>query len=67
MNERIEPLFPPRPDCPHQWERALLEPRERWFVCRKCFAVRGPDEIVRVNEHGNVIDYGPQFGEDDDG
>jgi hypothetical protein len=24
------------------------------------------DEIVRVNEHGVIIDYGPQFGEEDE-
>jgi hypothetical protein len=28
--------------------------------------LRPGDEIVRVGKHGNVIDYGPQFGEDDD-
>ena len=26
-----------------------------------------PMDDERVNEHGNVIDYGPQFGEDEDG
>lgn len=28
--------------------------------------VRPGDEIYVINKHGNVIDYGPQFGEDDE-
>ena len=29
-------------------------------ICKSCY------KHEKVNEHGNVIDYGPQFGEEED-
>ena len=42
----------------------LVGPFESSMAAQE-YMVRG-DEMLVVNEHGNVIDYGPQFGPDDD-